>query len=86
MAREIISRERKSGKGDKSLLPWDTPLRAGVLTGPCRMCTGKLTEPGRVRTRKVAGPNVLSTTKRDNIDYKTIMVTDEDPLRGLMFY
>ena len=58
---EIISRERRSGKRDKSLR--DTPLRVGVLTGSCMVCTGKSTELGRVCTWKVAGPDVLTTRK-----------------------
>jgi len=32
------------------------------------------------------GRRVGASGKRECIDYKTSMITDEDPLRGLLFY
>jgi len=35
---------------------------------------------------EIARPEDDARNKREFIDYKTSMITDEDPLRGLLFY
>ena len=54
------------------------------------MCQGSSKRGGRARCLPFPGVSgfgfVIWGLGRQFIDYKTSMITDEDPLRGLLFY